>query len=95
MSFLKEYFISSVDHGSNLYFYLATQENQAHVSVLCEYDALPEIGHACGHNLIAECGVAACIGIKAAMDNAERNIGKVNTIRNHSCCLFHFLYHYF
>ena len=48
------------------------------MSVLCEYDALPEIGHACGHNLIAECGVAAGIGIKAAMDNAGRNIGKVN-----------------
>ena len=63
--------------------YLPTQENQAHVSVLCEYDALPEIGHACGHNLIAECGVAAGIGIKAAMDNAGRNIGKVfNGINN-------------
>lgn len=24
------------------------------VAVICEYDALPEIGHACGHNLIAE-----------------------------------------
>ncbi len=47
------------------------------MSVLCEYDALPEIGHACGHNLIAECGVAAGIGIKAAMDNAGQNIGKV------------------
>ena len=62
---------------------MPTQENQAHVSVLCEYDALPEIGHACGHNLIAECGVAAGIGIKAAMDNAGRNIGKVfNGINN-------------
>lgn len=29
------------------------------VCVLCEYDALPEVGHACGHNLIAEAGVAA------------------------------------
>ena len=48
------------------------------MSVLCEYDDLPEIGHACGHNLIAECGVAAGIGIKAAMDNAGRNIGEVN-----------------
>lgn len=25
----------------------------ATIAVLCEYDALPEIGHACGHNLIA------------------------------------------
>ncbi|MEO7556715.1 MAG: hypothetical protein ABIV94_08960, partial [Acidimicrobiales bacterium] len=22
------------------------------IAVLCEYDALPEIGHACGHNII-------------------------------------------
>ena len=28
----------------------------ANVAVLCEYDALPEIGHACGHNLISELG---------------------------------------
>lgn len=26
------------------------------VAVMCEYDALPEIGHACGHNLIAMVG---------------------------------------
>src|ERR1700759_1931644 len=24
-----------------------------HVAILAEYDALPQIGHACGHNLIA------------------------------------------
>ena len=34
-----------------------------HVAVLCKYDALPEIGHACGHNLSAEVGVAAGLGI--------------------------------
>ena len=38
------------------------------VCVICEYDALPEIGHACGHNLIAEAGVAAGIGIKAYLE---------------------------
>ena len=32
--------------------------------VMCEYDALPAVGHACGHNLIAEAGVAAGIGKK-------------------------------
>ena len=37
------------------------------VCVICEYDALPEIGHACGHNLIAEAGVAASLGVKAAL----------------------------
>jgi len=29
------------------------------IAVLCEYDALPGIGHACGHNIIAAAGVGA------------------------------------
>ena len=32
------------------------------VGLICEYDALPDVGHACGHNLIAESGVAAALG---------------------------------
>ena len=32
------------------------------IGLICEYDALPEVGHACGHNLIAESGVAAALG---------------------------------
>ena len=42
-----------------------------HIAFLCEYDALPEIGHACGHNLIAEAGLAAGIGLKSAMVQAS------------------------
>jgi amidohydrolase len=34
------------------------------VAVLCEYDALPAIGHACGHNVIATAGLGA--GLAAA-----------------------------
>ena len=32
------------------------------IGLIIEYDALPEVGHACGHNLIAESGVAAALG---------------------------------
>ena len=32
------------------------------IGVLCEYDALPGVGHACGHNLIAEAGIGAALG---------------------------------
>ncbi|KAM7403163.1 hypothetical protein PAMA_003878 [Pampus argenteus] len=39
------------------------------VGFLCEYDALPGIGHACGHNLIAEAGAAAGAGLKAALQS--------------------------
>jgi amidohydrolase len=35
--------------------------------VMCEYDALPEIGHACGHHLIAAAAVGAGIAIKEIM----------------------------
>ena len=34
------------------------------VAILCEYDALPGIGHGCGHNLIAAAGLGA--GLAAA-----------------------------
>ncbi|XP_066523574.1 peptidase M20 domain-containing protein 2-like isoform X2 [Hoplias malabaricus] len=37
------------------------------VCFLCEYDALPSLGHACGHNLIAEVGAAAALGLKEAL----------------------------
>lgn len=48
------------------------------VAFLCEYDALPGIGHACGHNLIAECSVAAAIGVKAALtSSANSHTGKI------------------
>ena len=36
------------------------------IAICCEYDALPEIGHACGHNLIAAAGLGAGIGARAA-----------------------------
>ena len=34
------------------------------VAVMCEYDALPGVGHACGHNIIATAGLGA--GLAAA-----------------------------
>lgn len=37
------------------------------IGVNCEMDALPGIGHACGHNLIAVAGVAVAVAIKAAL----------------------------
>lgn len=44
------------------------REGAPTLAVLCEYDALPGIGHACGHNLIAVSGVAAGIGVAAQLD---------------------------
>ena len=35
------------------------------VAILAEYDALPEVGHACGHNLIATAAAGAGLGLLA------------------------------
>ena len=36
------------------------------IAILCEYDALPGIGHACGHNVIATSGAGAGAALAAA-----------------------------
>ncbi|HVC30247.1 MAG TPA: M20 family metallopeptidase [Steroidobacteraceae bacterium] len=44
------------------------------VAVLCEYDALPEIGHACGHNLIAINGIATATALKEVIGEGAGTI---------------------
>jgi len=39
-----------------------------HIAVIAEYDALPILGHACGHNIIATSAIGAGIAAKAAVD---------------------------
>ena len=43
---------------------------QAHpcVGLVCEYDALPGLGHGCGHNLIGTAAVAAIVGLEAVRE---------------------------
>ncbi|WP_342023556.1 M20 family metallopeptidase [Arthrobacter citreus] len=38
------------------------------IAILSEYDALPEVGHACGHNVIAATGVGAFIALAKTLD---------------------------
>ncbi|MGI9440330.1 MAG: M20 family metallopeptidase [Parvibaculales bacterium] len=40
-------------------------EGEAEVGILSEYDALPGIGHACGHNIIATTGLGAALALAA------------------------------
>ncbi|ORX60595.1 hypothetical protein DM01DRAFT_1380891 [Hesseltinella vesiculosa] len=46
------------------------------IGVCSEYDSLPEIGHACGHNLIAISGVATALALKALLEQGKAK-GKV------------------
>jgi amidohydrolase len=45
-----------------------------HIAFLAEYDALPGVGHGCGHNLICLSALAAGIGAKAALNGARARI---------------------
>lgn len=47
------------------------------VAFLAEYDALPDVGHACGHNLIAENAIGAAIAVQEAMKTFKSIRGKV------------------
>lgn len=39
------------------------------IGICCEYDALPDIGHACGHNVIAAAAVGAGVGLAELADD--------------------------
>jgi amidohydrolase len=49
------------------------------VTVCAEYDALPEIGHACGHNIIAAAGMGAAIALAAIADEAGLTVKLLGT----------------
>jgi amidohydrolase len=51
----------------------------ARVAVLAEYDALPEIGHACGHNLIAGAAVGAFLALSRFSADLPGSIELVGT----------------
>lgn len=49
------------------------------VAVVCEYDALPGVGHACGHNLIAGAGAIAGIGLGSFVDQLGISLRVIGT----------------
>jgi len=44
------------------------------IAICAEYDALPGIGHACGHNLIATAGAGAAAALVRALDPSQARI---------------------
>jgi amidohydrolase len=50
-----------------------------HIAICAEYDALPDVGHACGHNIIATAAVGAGIGLARVADEAGLTISVIGT----------------
>ena len=49
------------------------------IAILAEYDALPDLGHACGHNLIAACAIGAGVASKPVIDQLGGSILIIGT----------------
>jgi len=49
------------------------------VALLAEYDALPGIGHACGHHLIAGMAVGAALGLRAVLPELDGEVQVIGT----------------
>lgn len=49
------------------------------IAFLAEYDALPKLGHACGHNLIGPASLGAALGLKTVMDDLPGSIQLIGT----------------
>ena len=49
------------------------------IAILAEYDALPKMGHACGHNLIAASAVGAGVAARLAVDKLGGSIRVIGT----------------
>lgn len=56
--------------GLDTAFVARAGEGPLHIGICAEYDSLPEIGHACGHNMIAAMAVGAGIAAAKVADDA-------------------------
>jgi amidohydrolase len=57
----------------------AGRGNGPRIAVLAEYDALPELGHACGHNLIAGAAVGAFLALARHAKDLPGSVELVGT----------------
>ena len=50
-----------------------------HITFCAEYDALPDVGHACGHNIIAASSLGAAIGLGAVAEELNLTVTLLGT----------------
>ncbi|MFT4042938.1 MAG: M20 family metallopeptidase [Gordonia sp. (in: high G+C Gram-positive bacteria)] len=54
-------------------------DGDLHIALCAEYDALPGLGHACGHNLISAITVGAAIGLAGIVDDLGVRLTVIGT----------------
>ena len=68
-------------HGLNTTFKAVCDSHKkgAHIALFYEYDALPRIGHGCGHNLISSMSAGAAMGLAAVLEETDGKISVFGT----------------
>ena len=59
--------------------YTSQKGDRPVVALLAEYDALAELGHACGHNIIGTASVGAGLAVQSVLDEVAGTIQVVGT----------------
>ncbi|MFG3281365.1 M20 family metallopeptidase [Streptomyces sp. NPDC048111] len=71
--------VTAPAHGLETAFRATAGSGPLTVAIACEYDALPGLGHACGHNLIAAAGVGAALGLAPYADELGLTVRVLGT----------------
>jgi len=65
--------------GLSTAFVASTGMGSLTVALCAEYDALPGLGHACGHNVIAASAVGAALALQAVADDLDLTVKVIGT----------------
>ncbi|GGP34530.1 M20 family metallopeptidase [Streptomyces abikoensis] len=71
--------VTAPAHGLETAFTATVGSGPVTVAIACEYDALPGLGHACGHNLIAAAGIGAALGLAPFADELGLTVRVLGT----------------
>ncbi|MEV4926421.1 M20 family metallopeptidase [Streptomyces roseoverticillatus] len=71
--------VTAPAYGLDTAFAATTGSGPVTVAVVCEYDALPGLGHACGHNLIAAAGLGAALALAPHADELGLTVRVLGT----------------
>ncbi|MFC5144197.1 M20 family metallopeptidase [Streptomyces aureoversilis] len=71
--------VTAPAYGLDTAFSATTGSGPVTVALVCEYDALPGLGHACGHNLIAAAGLGAALALAPHADELGLTVRVLGT----------------
>lgn len=71
--------VERASYGQPTSFAARLGSGSTHVLICAEYDALPDVGHACGHNIIAASGVGAGLALAPLADAGDFRLTVLGT----------------